>query len=108
VSITTHNAPRPEHWTGELALDLRNGRNWPAGDAQLSVRRDTVIVRHAGRDVANLDRQRFRVWLLQVEPEPMRVDDVVWFTEFGVTFMNAGAGSFRVTAESLSHLIAVI
>jgi hypothetical protein len=95
-------------WTGELVLDLRNGRNWSAGDAELSVHLDTVTLRHGERDLAILDRQRFRMWLLQAEPQPMRVDDVVWFTEFGITFMNTGAGSFRVTSESLSNLVAVI
>jgi hypothetical protein len=95
-------------WTGEMTLELRNARNWSVQEAELSVRRDTVTLHHAGRDLANLDRQQFRAWLLQADPDPLHVDDVVWSTQFGTTFLSAGAGSFRVTPESLASLVMVI
>jgi hypothetical protein len=99
---------RKSMWTGELLLELRNGRDWSVGDAQLSLRRDTVVLHHAGRGLAVLDRDRFRDWLIDPEPDPLIVDDVVWSVQVGVTFMAAGASSFRVTSESLSILVSVI
>ena len=95
-------------WMGELVLELRNGRDWSVGDAELSLQRDTVLLRHAGRGLAVLDRDRFRTWLLDPEPTPLMVDDVVWSVQVGVTFMLTGSASFRVTSESLSNLVAVI
>jgi hypothetical protein len=99
---------RESVWMGELELELRNGRDWSVGDAQLSLRPDSVLVRHAGRGLAVLDRDRFRDWLMDSEPEPLIVDDVVWSVQVGVTFLAAGSTSFRVTAESLSTLVSVI
>jgi len=96
------------NWTGELVLDLRNARDWSVGDAEISIRRDTVIVRHQGRGLATLDRDWFRNWLTQTEPEPYVVDDVVWTAQLGSTFITAGTAAFRVTPESLANLVAVI
>jgi hypothetical protein len=95
-------------WTGELVLDLRNGQDWSAADAELSLRRDTVLLRHEGRNLAVLDRDLFRDWLIQTEPEPLMVDDVVWSVQVGITFMAAGKVAFRVSPESLSTLVSVI
>ena len=96
------------HWTGELLLDLRNGRDWSTGDAELSVRRDTVVLRHQGRGLAVLDRELFADWLSLAEPEPLAVDDVVWQVQVGITFMTVGHSWYRVGAESLSTLVGVI
>ena len=46
-------------WTGELMIDLRNMRDWSVGDADLTVGRDTVIMRHGGRHLASMDRDHF-------------------------------------------------
>jgi hypothetical protein len=105
-------------WTGELLLELRNARDWSVGDAELSVRRETVIVHHADRSLAVMDRDLFRDWLHQSDPAPLDVDDVVWSVQLGMTFMSVGpasfrqvegrAAQFRVTPESLANLVLVI
>lgn len=95
-------------WHGELTLDLRNGRDWSVGEANLSIGRDTVIVRYDGRDLAYLDRQRFRAWLFLGEPAPMRVDDIEWSMHLSGTYMSVGSACFRVAPDCLSNLIAVI
>ncbi len=107
MSVTTDNA-RPGEWTGELVLDLRNGRDWSVGEAEVSVRRDTVIVRHAGRGLAVMDRELFADWLSRADPQPLELDDVGWQVQVGVTFMTVGGSWFRVGAESLSTLVSVI
>ena len=99
---------RAGQWTGELLLDLRNGRDWSIGDAELSVRRDTVLLRHQGRNLAVLDRELFSAWLSHTNPDPLVVDDVVWQVQVGVTFMTVGHSWFRVGPESLATLVAVI
>ncbi len=98
-------------WTGELILELRNGRDWSVGDAEVSVRRDTVIVRHAERCIAVMDRDQFRDWLTTAEPCPLAQDDAIWSIQAGMTFLAVMSGSqaaFRVTPESLGNLVAVI
>ncbi len=98
-------------WTGELVLELRNGRDWSVGDAEVSVRRDTVVLRHDGRCLAVLDRDQLRDWLTAAEPQPLAVDEAIWSVDTGSTFIAVMAGSsprFRVTRESLADLVAVI
>ena len=98
-------------WTGTLVLGLRNGRGWSVGDAEVNVRRDCVIVEHAGRSVATLDRGRFRDWLMKPEPAPLAEDDAIWSVQAGLTFLAVMSGSqaaYRVTTESLAELVAVI
>lgn len=105
---TAAHDTRSGQWTGELLLDLRNGRDWSVGDAELSLRRDTVVLRHQGRGLAVLDREVFADWLAQPEPEPLAVDDVVWQVQVGVTFMTVADSWYRVGPESLATLVAVI
>ena len=98
-------------WTGELVLELRNGRDWSIGGAEVSVRRDTVVLRHDGRCLAVLDRDQLRDWLTTTHPEPLVVDDAIWSVDTGSTFLAVLAGSsprFRVTAESLANLVTVV
>jgi hypothetical protein len=95
-------------WTGELTLDLRNPRGWSVRAAELTVRRDTVVVRHEGRNLAVLDRDFFRRWLGEPEPVPYAVDDLVWSVQIGMTFMTSGSTTFRVEPDSLRELVAVI
>ena len=98
-------------WTGELVLELRSGNDWSIGDAEVSVRRDTVVLRHEGRCLAVLDRDQLRNWLTRAEPEPLAVDDAIWSVDTGTTFIAVMAGSaprFRVTSESLSNLVMVL
>ena len=105
---TAAHDTRSGQWTGELLLDLRNGRDWSIGEAELSIRRDTVVLRHQSRGLAIMDRELFADWLSHDDPSPLAVDDVVWRVQVGVTFMTVGHSWFRVVAESLSTLVAVI
>jgi hypothetical protein len=97
--IPSTDRAQPGARTGDLVMDLRNGRDWSVGDAEISVRRDTVQLRHAGRGLAILDRDLFRSQLIQFDPEPLAVDDVVWSVHIGIiTFMACGNSTFRVGA----------
>lgn len=107
IRVPYRNQPEAP-WIGELVLDLRNGRNWAAGTADLSIRRDTIVVRLMGRELAVMDRDRLREWLTTPEPDPLAVDDAIWMAELGMTYLSAGQGLFRITTESLALLITVI
>lgn len=107
----TRSAATRTDWTGELVLELRNGRDWSVGDAEVSVHRDTVIVRHVQRCIAVMDRDQFRAWLSTTDPGPLAHDDAIWSVQAGMTFLAVMSGSqaaFRVTPESLRNLVAVI
>lgn len=96
-------------WTGPLELDIRNGRDWAAGTVSVAVGRDTVAVRHQGRLLAVLDRDRFRFWLLQVEPrDELAVDETVWSVRSGVTCLCVGPAIYTITRESLANLLTVV
>lgn len=106
---TTLDRSRPGHWTGPLMLDIRNGRDWAAGTVEVSLGRDTVTVRHQGRMLAVLDRDRFRRWLMQVQPhDALAADEVVWSVQAGVTCMSVGPAVYTVTRESLANLVTVV
>ena len=98
-------------WTGELLLDLRDTHKWSPEEAELSVRFDTVIIRHRGLCTAVMDRAVLRDWLTHPQPGPLTVDDATWSVETGMTFLRVtpgGRSQFRITAESLALLVAVI
>jgi hypothetical protein len=96
------------NWTGRLTLELRNGRDWAAGEAEVTLSRDTVDLCVHGRQLAVMDRDRLREWLTQAEPEPYAVDDLVWSVQLGATCLAAGTAFFTVTADSLGNLVAVV
>ena len=106
MNKTTH---RPGSWTGQLGLAVRNGRDWAVGTVDLAVGRDTVAVRQQGRMLAVVDRDRFRHWLLEVEPaDVLHADDTAWSVQAGVTCLNVGAAVYTVTPESLANLLTVV
>ena len=97
----------PSQWTGSLHLDLRNARGWSAGALDLAVGRDTVQVRHQGRELAILDRDQFRDWMIR--PQFAYVaDDTAWATEMDVTVFQVGRSRFTITPESMAHLLTVV
>jgi len=95
-------------WTGRLTLELRNGRNWAAGDLELDVRLDTIRMWRQGRELTVVDRDCLRSWLGEAEPDPYQVEDTSWSVELDRTYITSGDAAFWVTPESLSLLIQVI
>lgn len=94
-------------WTGDLVLELRNGRDWAAGTLEVAVWRDTLHVRHLGRTLAVLDRDEFRAWLIR-PAEPHRVDDTEWSVSLGVTCLALRYSRYTVVQESLNNLLVVV
>ena len=105
--MTTGFAPRPT-WTGDVRLALRNGREWSAGVAELTLHIETVHVRHLGRSLAIADRERLAHWLTQTNPHPYAVDDITWSVELGLTFLTIGHTAFSIAPDSLARLVEVI
>jgi hypothetical protein len=100
----------PVAWTGLLGLDLRNGRDWSAGTLEVDVRQDTMEVRHQGRMIAEIDRDRFREWMIHPGELPYLADQTRWSVEAGVTVLTLrpGAYVYQVGAESLATLRSLI
>jgi hypothetical protein len=95
-------------WTGRLTLELRNCRNWAAGDLELDVRLDTIRMSHQGRELTVLDRDTLRSWLTTSEPGPYQVEDTIWSAELDRTYVTSGTAAFWVIPESLDLLVQVI
>ena len=95
-------------WTGQVILELCGGADQSVGEAELSLHRELVWLRHDGRALAVIDRDLFRGWLIQTEPAPLVVDDVVCSVQVGITFLATGTALFRVSPESLAMLVSVI
>jgi hypothetical protein len=95
-------------WTGELMIDLRNMRDWSVGDADLTVGRDTVIMRHGGRHLASMDRDHFRDFLTCADPEVYQVDEVKWTVSVGATCLETGHSFFTVHPDSVRQMVGVI
>ena len=95
-------------WTGELALELLNRRGWSVGPAELTLRPRSVVVRHDGHTLGVLDRDWFRRWLTQPQPDPYLVDELAWTVQLGITFLMTGTAVYRVAPETLKALVEVI
>jgi hypothetical protein len=95
-------------WTGELVIGLRNLRDWSAGDADLTIGRDSVVMRHGGRHLACMDRSRFRDFLTSPAPDVYEVDEVRWTVSVGSTCVQTGQSFFAVHPDSVRALVGVI
>jgi hypothetical protein len=109
MNVTARRPVTAGNWTGRLGLDVRNGRDWAAGALDLAVGRDTVTVRHQGRMLAVLDRDRFRDWLRRGgSTGVLQVDDTAWSVRSGVTCLSVGVATYTVTPESMANLMTVV
>lgn len=109
IAPGTNYDDRPDTvWTGDLVLELRNGRDWSSGVLDVGVHRDTVRVRHGGSLRAELDRDVFRDWLIHPNDTTLTVDDTVWFLDLGVVCVELRYVYYSVKAESISLLLQVI
>lgn len=96
-----------ELWTGDLTLELRNGRDWSAGLLEIACRRDTLQVRHLGHTLAVLDRVGFGRWLSNPRI-PHTVDDTTWTMSGDVTVLSLRYATYSVRKESLDTLLQAI
>ena len=95
-------------WTGRTELDLINARGWRAGSVELDLHLDFLTVRHQGRTLAVIDRERFREWLVHPR-EAMVADDVTWFTQTGLTCVTMNERStYVVLSGGIGFLVAVM
>ena len=96
-------------WTGQLDVELRNGRNWSVGTIDIRLGLDTVSLWYHDRSLAVMDRDQFREWLFHPRGLIFEVDDVVWSVEAGVTCLTVGGtGQYTVTPESVRRLTVVV
>jgi hypothetical protein len=96
-----------EPWTGDLILDLRNGRAWNSGSLDIAVHRSSVHVGRGGYTLAVLDRSAFRVWLINPS-RPYEADDTIWTNSAGLTCLDLRYAHYRICPESMDLLRAVI
>jgi hypothetical protein len=109
IALGTNYDDRPDSaWTGDMVLELRNGRDWSSGVLEVGVHRDTVRVRHGGSLRAELDRDVFRAWLIRPSDTTLSVDDTVWSMDLGVVCVALRYVGYTVKAESISLLLQVI
>jgi hypothetical protein len=109
--VTRHDrTPTAQPWTGILGLDLRNGRDWSAGILEVDVRPDTVEIRHQGRMIAAMHRDRFREWIIRPGELPYLADETRWSVQAGITALTIRPGgyTYQVAPESLANLLAVM
>ena len=105
---TEHDDRPATNWTGDLVLELRNGRDWSSGVLEVSLHRDTVRVRHGGYLRAELDRDVFRAWLIRPNGTTLTVDDTVWLVDLGVVCVELHYVYYGVKSESIALLLQVI
>lgn len=105
---TAHDDRPVLEWTGDLTLELRNGRDWSSGALDVGVHRDTIHVRHGGATRAVLDRDGFRAWLIHPDVGPHTVDDTEWFMNLGVICVDLRYVRYTVRSESIALLLSVI
>ena len=96
-----------EPWTGDVILELRNGRDWKTGSLEVGVHRDTLRVGHGGHTLAVVDRTAFRAWLIHPSV-PFEVDDVIWSTSVGITCLDLRYAHYTIDPASLAILLRVI
>jgi hypothetical protein len=97
-------------FTGPLTLTVRDGRDWATARLELTVGRHVVEVRHLGRLLAVLDRDRWRTWLLlpEADEEELAVDDVRWTRHAGLVRCWSGRSGLRLDPADVEHLRDVI
>lgn len=105
-----HSETRPPavEYTGEVLVDMTNARGFSVGPARMQLTPDDVIVQHAGRALAVIDRAAFRAWLGGGMGQRLETDNATWSHEYGYTHMTAGTTVFRVDPLSLAALLDVL
>ena len=95
-------------WTGRTGFDIFNGRGWRVGTVVIWLYNDALTMELEGRRLALIDRAEFREWLIHPQ-SPLRLEDVTWFTETGLTCITIDRRrSYVVPDDCVGHLVAVV
>jgi hypothetical protein len=95
-------------WTGRLDIDLTEDYGQRIGTVEIVVRIDIVTLWFGNRTLAVIDRDSMREWLIH-PARPLVIDDVVWISEAGITYLSIDySPGYPVAGPLIDFLVAVL